>query len=94
MQQIDLLKLDVEGHELDVLKGAKHMLAQGQIKRIHFEYGGTYIDARILLKNFFDLLLPLGYRCYKIYPNSLHLVERYDQVLENFQYSNWLAIKN
>ena len=30
VQQIDLLKLDVEGHELDVLKGAQSMLEQGQ----------------------------------------------------------------
>ena len=94
VRQIDLLKLDVEGHELDVLKGAQAMLAQGQIKRIQFEYGGTYIDARILLKDLFDLLLPYGYRFYKIYPNSLHHEERYDQILENFQYSNWLAVKS
>jgi FkbM family methyltransferase len=94
VDQIDLLKLDVEGHELDVLKGSQSMLAQGQIKRIQFEYGGTYIDARILLKDLFDLLLPYGYKFYKIYPNSLHHEERYDQVLENFQYANWLAVKS
>ena len=94
VRQIDLLKLDVEGHELDVLKGAQAMLAQGQIKRIQFEYGGTYIDARILLKDLFDLLLPFSYRLYKIYPNELHLIEQYDQVLENFQYANYLAIKS
>jgi len=95
VQQIDLLKIDVEGHELDVLKGAKAMLEQGRIQRIQFEYGGTYIDARILLKDLFDLLLSLyGYRLYKIYPNALRLIERYDQVLENFQYANWLAVKS
>ena len=92
VDQIDLLKLDVEGHELDVLKGAQAMLAKGQIKRIQFEYGGTYIDARILLKDLFDLLLPYGYKIYKIYPSSLHHDVRYDQVLENFQYANYIAI--
>ena len=94
VRQIDFLKLDVEGHELDVLKGAKCMLTQGHIKRIQFEYGGTYIDARILLKDMFDLLVPHGYKLYKVYPNSLQLAERYEQVLENFQYANWVAIKN
>lgn len=93
VQHIDLLKLDVEGHELNVLKGARAMLEQGRIQRIQFEYGGTYIDARILLKDLFDLLLPYGYKLYKIYPNALRLVEGYDQCLENFQYANWVALR-
>ena len=70
------------------------MLNQGRIHRIQFEYGGTYIDARILLKDMFDLLTPYGYRLHKIYPNRLQPVERYDQRLENFQYQNWVALKN
>lgn len=94
VQEIDLLKIDVEGHELDVLKGAHEMLIKGRIHRIQFEYGGTYIDARILLKDMFDLLILYGYRLYKIYPNKLRSVERYAQQLENFQYQNWVALKN
>lgn len=90
---IDFLKIDVEGHELDVLKGAIVMLAKGRIRRIQFEYGGTYIDARILLKDMFDLLISYGYQIYKIYPDGLRLVQRYDQRLENFQYQNFAALK-
>jgi len=93
IQHIDFLKLDVEGHELYVLNGALAMLNHGRIRRIQFEYGGTYIDAHILLKDIFDLLVPCGYLLYKIYPNALHPIERYDQCLENFQYSNWVAVR-
>lgn len=91
---IDFLKLDVEGHELDVLSGASKMLELGCIHHIQFEYGGTYIDARILLKDLFGLLQPFGYKMYKIYPRSLQLYKNYDQTLENFQYQNWVAIRN
>lgn len=70
------------------------MLDQGRIHQIQFEYGGTYIDARILLKDLFDFLIPYGYRLYKIYPNELRPIECYDQRLENFQYQNWVALKN
>lgn len=94
IDSIDFLKLDVEGHELDVLFGATKMLKLGCIHYIQFEYGGTYIDARRLLKDMFEQLQPLGYSMYKIYPRSLQLYEKYDQVLENFQYQNWLAIKH
>jgi len=93
IRHIDLVKIDVEGHELDVLKGSYEMLSSGNIDRIQFEYGGTFIDARILLKDVFTLLLPLGYQLCKVFPNEVRPVERYDQRLENFQYQNWVAIR-
>ncbi len=91
---IDLMKVDVEGHELEVFKGAIGMLAQGKIKRIQFEYGGCNIDSRVLLKDLFDFLLPYGFTFYKVFPHELRRVPRYDQRLENFQYQNWVAVTN
>ncbi len=91
--RVDLLKLDVEGHELAALQGAESMLSQGRIRRIQFEYGGSYIDARTLLKDMFELLASHQYRLYKIYPHQLRAVDRYAQRLENFQYQNWVAIR-
>jgi FkbM family methyltransferase len=91
---IDLMKVDVEGHELEVFKGAAGMLAQGKIKRIQFEYGGCNIDSRVLLKDLLDFLLPYGYVFYKMFPYELRRVPRYDQRLENFQYQNWVAATN
>lgn len=84
----------MEGSELDVLRGAAGMLGGDRIQRIQFEYGGTYIDARILLKDIFDLLVPLGFKIHKIYPKALRPVERYDQRLETFQYQNLVALKD
>jgi len=94
LQIIDFLKVDVEGHELEVFKGAKRMLENGAIKHIQFEYGGCNIDARILLKDIFDLFVTYHYALYKIYPHELRHVPRYDQRLENFQYQNWVALAN
>ena len=54
ISEIDLLKIDVEGFELEVLKGATNMLKSGRIKSIQFEYGGTYIDANIFFKTVFN----------------------------------------
>ena len=89
---IDFLKLDVEGAELEVLKGGVQMLSQKAIKKIQFEYGGCNIDSRTLLKDLFSFLTPFGYRIYKIMSRKLQPCEGYDQNLENFQTSNYLAI--
>ncbi len=91
IQQIDLLKIDVEGNELQVLQGASELLAKKAVSYIQFEYGGTYIDSRILLKDIFELLLPYGYRLHKLHPDKLQYVSQYEQRLENFQYQNWIA---
>jgi FkbM family methyltransferase len=92
VQMIDFMKMDVEGHELEVLRGAVGMLAQGKIKRIQFEYGGCNIDARLLLEDMFAFLVPYGYTFYKVFPRKLQRVQRYDQRLENFQYQNWAVV--
>ena len=93
IRTIDFLKVDVEGHELEVFIGAREMLSKGQIRYVQFEYGGCYIDARVLLKDVFEFFQSLGYALYKIYPQSIRLIGRYDQRLENFQYQNWIAMR-
>ncbi len=93
IEKIDFLKIDTEGHELEVLKGAKQLLSNKVIKIIYFEYGGCYIDARILLKDIFEYIDEFSnYRIYKILPNAIQLIRRYDQRLENFQYANYAVI--
>ncbi|MDW8071799.1 MAG: FkbM family methyltransferase, partial [Anaerolineae bacterium] len=93
IEAIDFLKIDVEGHELYVLQGAREMLERGRVKIIQFEYGGCNIDARVLLKDLFEFFNALPYALHKITSRGLQRVERYDQRLENFQYQNWAAIR-
>ncbi|HUZ97238.1 MAG TPA: FkbM family methyltransferase, partial [Edaphobacter sp.] len=82
---IDLVKMDVEGHEVEACKGMIHMLRSGQVGAIQLEYGGCNIDARALLKDIFALFRGFHWSFYKIYPKELRLVPRHDQRLENFQ---------
>ena len=92
--KIDFLKIDVEGYELEAVKGAKKLFQEGNIAVAQIEYGGTYIDAGISLKDIFDFFGDLDYKLYKILPNSIMLIEKYKSDLENFQYANYLAVKN
>ena len=91
--EIDFLKLDVEGHELEVFRGAKGAVEAGMIKAIQIEYGGCNIDARVLLRDIFEFFQPYRYSFHKIYPGEVRRVARYDQRLENFQYQNWAILR-
>jgi FkbM family methyltransferase len=93
ISRVDLVKIDVEGHELAVLQGMLKSLRSGIIRAIQFEYGGTYIDARCLLRDVWNEILGANdqFRFYKICAHGRRPVTRYTQDLENFQFQNWLA---
>ncbi|HVR40616.1 MAG TPA: FkbM family methyltransferase, partial [Thermoanaerobaculia bacterium] len=66
IESIDFFKIDVEGHEMAVMRGMEKLFRTGHVKVIQFEYGGTNIDAHVLLKDVWELLEPHGYRFYKL----------------------------
>jgi FkbM family methyltransferase len=90
--QIDFLKVDVEGHELGVLRGMSRMMERGLVHVIQFEYGGCNLDARVHLCDIWDFLEPHGFRFYKLFPEGPRRVGKYQQRLETFKYSNWVAV--
>lgn len=92
IDEISFLKIDTEGNEFSVLKGSEELISKGKIKYIQFEYGGTYIDANILLKDIFDFFKNKPYKIYKIMQKDIKEIKEYDPELENFQYSNYVAI--
>ncbi len=88
---IDLLKIDVEGHEVSVLKGIGKFLSPDFINVIQFEYGGANLDSRTYLKDLYAILKNKGYIVCKIMKNGIQPRE-YESKMENFQYANYLAI--
>jgi FkbM family methyltransferase len=89
--KINLIKLDVEGHEFSALNGMGKYLNGHFIDFIQFEYGGTYIDSRTYLNDMFKLLESRGFKLFKIKRHSLEPVN-YMPAFENFAYSNYVAI--
>jgi FkbM family methyltransferase len=92
ISKIDFLKLDVEGHELAVLKGANRLLTEGRINAIQFEFGGCNIDSRTFFQDFYYLLSPHFY-LYRIVKNGLVPIEAYTEELEIFKTINYLCLK-
>jgi FkbM family methyltransferase len=90
---IDYLKLDLEGHELEALKGAKQLLDEKRIRAITFEFGGCNIDSRTYIKDFWTLLVnQYGFTFYRLAPQRWWIkLGRYSESLERFSLQNILA---
>jgi len=92
IKRINFLKIDTDGDELEVLYGATNLLQRGKVDYIQFEYGGTFVDANITLKQVFEHLQKFRYTIFKILPNALQPLPEFLPEYENYEYSNFLAV--
>jgi FkbM family methyltransferase len=86
-----LVKIDAEGHDLAVLRGARTLLAEHRIAVAQFEYNHRWILGRFYLRDAFEFLLALGYRVGKVTPRGVEFYPRWDMDLETFVEGNYLA---
>jgi FkbM family methyltransferase len=72
IEHIDLLKLDLEGHELEALRGASRMLKDRRIRRIYAEF-----STQTALDGIEALLAPLGFQRTNVSDfNALYVLDR------------------
>lgn len=91
LNRIDLLKIDVEGHELSVLRGAGDLLNGIGIRHVQFEFGSPDIESRTFFKDLFHALNP-HYRIHRVVYCGLHPIDTYSEFHENFVTTNFLAV--
>ena len=87
----NILKMDVEGHELDVLWGADETL--NSIEIVQFEFGGSNIDTRTFFQDFWYFFIDRGFDIYRISPTGPVLIEKYRESDETFRPTNYVAVK-
>lgn len=91
ISRIDFLKLDVEGHELAILRGSRKMLDAGAISMIQFEFGPANIYSRTYFYDFWSLLSET-YDLYRIIPRGIVRLTYYGEHQEVFLTTNYLAV--
>ena len=96
IQHIDLLKLDVEGHELDVLNGATKLLQGKSIEMISFEFGSCNLDSRIFFQDLYYFLKEHGMgNIFRITPSGyLSQIGFYQEAYERFWTTNFVALRD
>jgi len=93
IEKMHLIKIDTEGHDIKVLLSLGEFLNNDFVDFIQFEYGGANIDSRTFLLDSFSLLEEKGFSIAKILRKGLEL-RKWEPYMENFQYSNYVAISN
>jgi FkbM family methyltransferase len=94
VEQVDLLKLDVEGHEFQVLQGGRQMIAAGRVAMITFEFGGCDIDSRTYFQDFYYFFTQHHMRLSRITPSGVLVpLPHYHEHYEQFMTSNFLAVR-
>ncbi len=91
IDKVDFLKLDVEGAELDALKGFDIALKNKCVRMIQFEYGYINITSKNLLADYYDFFRKYDYMIGKIYPKQIEFRD-YHFRQEDFIGPNFIAI--
>lgn len=92
VEHIDFLKIDTEGHEIEVLLGARQMIGAGRISSIQFEFGDTFLNTTYHFRDCWELLRP-QYRFYRILRRGLVPVTRYSCDLEIYKTANYFCVR-
>jgi FkbM family methyltransferase len=89
-RHIDILKMDIEGHELNALRGCGEALKHTSV--IQFEFGGCNIDTRTFFQDFWYFFVEKNYAIYRITPFGAEFINSYKESDEFFSTTNYIAV--
>ncbi|MEL6673246.1 MAG: FkbM family methyltransferase [Bacteroidota bacterium] len=92
LQQVDFLKLDIEGAEYAALEGFEQALEKGRIRLIQFEYGYINITTKKLLIDYYQFFAAYGYQVGKLFPKRVEF-RTYHFKHEDFIGPNFVAVR-
>jgi FkbM family methyltransferase len=92
LEHIRCLKCDAEGHDMEVLLGARQSFAAGRLMACQFEYNLRWVYARRFLKDAFDFAAGIPYRIGKVTPRGIETYRAWHPELERFFDGNYVLL--
>jgi FkbM family methyltransferase len=91
IESVSLLKIDAEGHEVEVLRGAVKTIERHVVQCIQFEFNAGHAVERIFLRDFHEMLP--HYRMFRLAPDALIDLGPYrPEVWETYLQQNIVAL--
>ena len=94
IEHIHYIKVDVEGAEVPLLRGATRLLADQKIDFIQLEYNQTWLKSHSTFEDIWEICEQYGYKLYRILPHALMRIDFYHYILDDFFYQNLLMVAN
>jgi FkbM family methyltransferase len=92
IDHIDFMKIDTEGNDSKVIRGATELLKKGRIGIIQFEYSFLWINSRTYLKDVFDMLGDTPYVVGKVCATGLEVYREWHPELERYFETNYALV--
>ncbi|MDQ2865451.1 MAG: FkbM family methyltransferase [Candidatus Eremiobacteraeota bacterium] len=89
--RVDFVKIDAEGYDFRVIRGAYNSLKSHRIAFVQFEYNRSWQLAGDTLFGAFSFLKEAGYETYLLKREGLFMLN-YKLYEEYFEYSNYVAV--
>ena len=93
IERINLLKIDAEGSELAILRGAQQTISRRGVDVVQFEFNEMNAISRVFFKDFYDALP--GFTFYRMLSNGLVPIGEYrPRTHEVFVLQNVVAVRD
>ncbi|HAN45689.1 MAG TPA: hypothetical protein DCQ32_03960 [Cyanobacteria bacterium UBA8156] len=90
-ERVDFVKIDAEGYDFQVLRGAQHLLQHQKIGSLQFEYNAPWALVGSTLGAALNFLQGFGYQTFLLKAAGLHRFD-YAKYGEFFGYANFVAV--
>jgi FkbM family methyltransferase len=94
VQTLNFVKIDAEGHDLFVIRGAKKMLCGKRIEVMQFEYNHRWIWSRAYLRDVFEISMATEYSVGKVTPLGVEFYDQWHPELEKYVEGNYLLCRS
>lgn len=93
IDQVDLIKVDTEGHDIEILRSIRPLLDRGAIGILQFEYNWRWLANKGSLYEVFQLINGTGYHLARIYPEGPAIFPEWNAEMDRYFEANYALIR-